>query len=126
MRRFSLVSRVGLLASVVALVVGVIVAAALLAILSLRRAEQREARAKDVTVSTLRVQTLAVEIQSSLRGYVLSRNPRFLTTYHQARAQLPGALSQLDRLVVDDPIQLRRAHSAAADLGSYIRDYAIR
>ncbi|HST18667.1 MAG TPA: ATP-binding protein [Gaiellaceae bacterium] len=123
MRRFSLVSRVGLLASVVALVVGVIVAAALLAILSLRRAEQREARAKDVTVSTLRVQTLAIEIQSSLRGYVLSRNQRFITTYHQARAQLPGALSQLDRLVVDDPIQLRRAHSAAADLNSYIKDY---
>ena len=53
---------------------------------------------------------------------MLSRNPRFLTTYHQARAQLPGALSQLDKLVVDDPIQLRRAHTAAADLAA-LRDY---
>ena len=123
MRRFSLVSRVGLLATVVALVVGIIVAAALLAILSLRRSEQREARAKDVTVATLRVQTLAIEIQSSLRGYVLSRNPRFLTTYHQARGQLPEALSQLDRLVGDDSIQLRRAHTAAAASPQLHHDY---
>ena len=125
MKRFSLVSRVGLLACVVALVVGVIVAAALLAILSLRKSEQSESRAKDVTVATLRVQTLAIEIESSLRGYVISNNhsPRYLTTLRQARGQLPGALSRLDRLVGDDPIQLRRAHDAAGQLQSYLTDY---
>ena len=123
MKRFSLVTRVGLLATVVALVVGVIVAAALLAILSLRKSEQSESRAKDVTVATLRVQTLAVEIQSSLRGYVLSQKPSFLTTLRQARAQLPGALADLDRLVGDDPIQLQRAHAAAEELRGYLTDY---
>ena len=94
MKRLSLVGRVALLASVVALVVGVIVASALVAILSLRHSEARESQAKDVTVATLRVQELAVEIQSSLRGYVLSENPRlnprFLTLLKTQRDQLPG------------------------------------
>ncbi len=127
MTRLSLVGRVALLATVVAVVVGVIVAAALLAILSLRRAEARESRAKDVTVATLRVQTLAVEIQSSLRGYVLSENPRlnprFLALLRDQRRQLPGALTDLDKLVVDDPAQLRRAHAAAQELRDYLTDY---
>jgi signal transduction histidine kinase len=126
-RRLSLVGRVALLATVVAAVVGVIVASALVAILSLRSAEARESSAKDVTVATLRVQTLAVEIQSSLRGYILSenprRNPRFLTLLHSQRAQLPSALSQLYKLVADDPVQLRRAHGAGEELRSYLQDY---
>lgn len=123
MKRLSLVGRVALLASVVALVVGVIVASALVAILSLRHSEARESQAKDVTVATLGVQELAVEIQSSLRGYVLSLSPRFLTSLRERRAELPGALSQLDRLVVDDPVQLRRAHAAAEELRGYLQDY---
>ncbi len=127
MKRLSLVGRVALLASVVALVVGVIVASALVAILSLRHSEARESQAKDVTVATLRVQELAVEIQSSLRGYVLSENPRlnprFLTLLKTQRDQLPGALGQLDKLVADDSVQLRRAHDAAGELTGYLRDY---
>lgn len=127
MKRLSLVGRVALLASVVALVVGVIVASALLAILSLRHAESRESQAKDVTVATLGVQELAVEIQSSLRGYVLSENPRlnprFLTLLRGQRQQLPGALSQLEKLVADDPVQLRRARAAGQELHDYLSDY---
>jgi signal transduction histidine kinase len=125
--RFTLVARVALLATVVAAVIGVIVASALLAILSLRSSEASESRAKDVTVATLRVQTLAVEIQSDLRGYVLSENPRlnprFLSLLREHRAELPGALSDLTKLVVDDPVQLRRAHAAATELRDYLTDY---
>ena len=123
MKRLSLVGRVALLASVVALVVGVIVASALVAIISLRQSESRESQATAVTVATLRVQELATEVQSSLRGYVLSLSPRFLTTLRERRAQLPGAISQLDRLVADDPIQRGRAEIAAFQITGYLRDY---
>jgi len=122
-KRLSLVGRVALLASVVALVVGVIVASALVAIISLRQSESRESQATAVTVATLRVQELATEVQSSLRGYVLSLSPRFLTTLRERRAQLPGAISQLDRLVADDPIQRGRAEIAAFQITGYLRDY---
>ena len=57
MRRFSLVQRVGLFAACVAALVGVLFVAALFAILSLRQAESRESRSKDVTVAALRVRT---------------------------------------------------------------------
>ena len=89
MRRLSLVGRVTLLSSIVAVLVGVMFAAALITIVSLRRSEVSESKAKDVTVATLRVQTLSVDLESALRGYVLSRNRHFLALYNQALRDLP-------------------------------------
>ena len=68
MKRLSLVKRVVVLASAVAMIVVVVVAVALIAIISLRRAESRESRAKDVTAATLRVENVAFDLESSLRG----------------------------------------------------------
>ena len=123
MKRLSLVGRVALLASVVALVVGVIVASALVAILSLRHSEQRESQATEVTVATLHVEELAAEIQSTLRGYVLSPIPHFLTVLDAQRAQLPAATAQLRNLVANDPVQRGRAAEVSSQLTGYLRDY---
>ncbi|MFL5953437.1 MAG: ATP-binding protein [Gaiellaceae bacterium] len=124
MRRLSLVGRVVALASTVAALVIVIVAAALLAIVSLRRAEARESRAKDVTAATLRTQNMAVGVESSLRGYILSGNSRFLTLFNNGRDALPGSLRRLETLVRDDPKQLRRVRAVDEALKLYVSDYA--
>jgi uncharacterized DUF497 family protein len=57
-RRLSLVGRVVVLASAVAMVVVLVVASSLIAIVSLRHAEARESRAKDVAAATLKLQSL--------------------------------------------------------------------
>src|SRR4051794_23560269 len=124
MRRLSLVGRVTLLASIVTVLVVVIAAAALVAIVSLRRAEARESRAKDVTAATLRSENLAVGLESSLRGFILSGNPQFLTLFSDAQKQLPGAIRRLETLLRDDPQQLRRARAVDKALRDYVRDYA--
>lgn len=124
MRPLSLVGRVVALAGAVAVVVGVMLAAALLAILSLRSADARESEAKDVTAATLRLQTIGVEMESSLRGYTLSRSPRFLVSFEQARAALQPALDRLHALVAGDRSQLGRAEDAAVYLQAYVTDYA--
>ena len=124
MRRLSLVGRVSLVASVVTLLVVVIAAAALIAIVSLRRAEARESRAKDVTAATLRSENLAVGLESSLRGFILSGNPRFLTLFSDSEKQLPGSIGRLESLLRDDPQQLRRARAVSGALGDYVHDYA--
>jgi signal transduction histidine kinase len=124
MRRLSLVSRVGLLAAGVAAVVGILFFVALLAILSLRNAESRESHSKDVTVATLRVKTLSADLESALRGFVLSANPRFVDMFHAARAREPADVAKLRALVRNDRPQRARADRAATELHDYVVDYA--
>jgi len=124
MRRRSLLGRVLTLTSAVAIVVGIMIAAALVAIISLRRSEARESRAKDVTTATLKVENLTSNIESSLRGYTLVRSPVFLNSLYSARRALPGAFHHLETLLEDDPQQLRRARSVRNDVDAYVQDYA--
>jgi signal transduction histidine kinase len=124
MRRLSLVGRVTLVASIVTVLVVVIAAAALVAIISLRRAEARESRAKDVTAATLRYENLAVGLESSLRGFIASGNGRFRTLLSNTQKQLPGAARRLETLLRDDPEQLRRARAVDGRLRDYVNDYA--
>ena len=123
--RLSLVGRVVVLASAVAMVVVLVVAAALIAIISLRRAEARESRAKDVTTATLRVENIAFDLESSLRGYTLSGDARFITLFDDSKAGMPAALRRLKALVEDDPEQLRRAQAADGFMRRYVTDYAV-
>jgi signal transduction histidine kinase len=122
-RRLSLVQRVGLFAAGVAALVGILFVAALIAILSLRSAESRESHSKDVSVATLRVKARSADLESALRGYVLSGNPRFLDLYREARAHVHGDVATLRGLVRHDPPQRVRADQAASELNGYVADY---
>jgi signal transduction histidine kinase len=124
MKRLSLVGRVVVLASAVAMVVVLVVAAALIAIISLRRAEARESRAKDVTAATLRAENVAFDLESSLRGYILSGNSHFITLFNDARTSMPLALGHLKTLVADDQEQLGRVQATDGLLRAYVTDYA--
>jgi signal transduction histidine kinase len=123
--RLSLVGRVVVLASAVAMVVVLVVAAALIAIISLRRAEARESRAKDVTTATLRVENIAFDLESSSRGYTLTGDRRFITLFYAARTGMPVAVGRLKKLVADDPEQFRRAREAEGLMRRYVTDYAL-
>jgi CHASE3 domain sensor protein len=124
-RKLSLVRRVSLLAVGVAALVGVLFAAALIAILALRNANARESHSKDVTVATLRVRTVSADLDSALRGYVLSGNKRFLTLFSDAHARVPNEIGHLRTLVRHDAPQRLRAANAAQELHLYLTDYAL-
>jgi PAS domain S-box-containing protein len=49
-----------------------------------------------------------VEMESSLRGYELSRDPRFVDSFQQSKAQLPDKMNQLIELTADNQLQQRR------------------
>lgn len=124
MRRLSLVGRVMVVSSIVTALVVVIAAAALVAIISLRRAEARESRAKDVTAAALRSENLSVGLESALRGFILSDNQRFLTIFAETERQLPSANRRLESLLRDDGEQLQRARAVDGALHDYVHDYA--
>lgn len=124
MKRLSLVGRVVVLASAVAMVVVLVVASSLIAIVSLRHAEARESRAKDVAAATLRLQSISADLESSLRGYAITGNKQFESRFNAADAALPSAFRSLETLVADDSQQLRRAENAQQLLTRFVSDVA--
>jgi signal transduction histidine kinase len=99
--------------------VGSVFVVMLLAVSAVREAERREARSKDVTVASLALEKLVLDMQAGVRGFVTTRNDRFLTPLTTARRELPQQIDELERLVADSPGQRRRVR----ELGQEIRDY---
>jgi signal transduction histidine kinase len=114
---------------VASLILAILVASAfaviLIAVTTLREATTREARAKDVTAATLRLEKLVVDLETGLRGFVLTGQERFLQPWTQARAQLPRQLAAFKPLGERDPVQRRRAERIEMLINEYILDHAV-
>jgi signal transduction histidine kinase len=122
--RGGLVSRVFVIAFLVAAVVGAIFVVFLLAVTSLRGAVDRESHSKDVTAATLGVETLVADFETGLRGYILTRRAASRQPYDRALKRWALAASRLHFLVEEDPVQERRARSLTNNLRLYVHDYA--
>jgi len=116
-----------LAASVVlaALVAGIF-AILILAVVALEDARDREAHSKDVTSATVIVEKLVIDLETGLRGFVLTNNRRFRDPFQRAREELPQRLGELETLVADSPEQRRRARSLRIAIDRYINDFALQ
>jgi signal transduction histidine kinase len=121
----SLAARVFAATALLAAVVIAVFAVLLLASSSLRDATDRESRAKEVTVETLMLQRLVLDLENGVRGFVITGNERFLEPWRSARRQLPDQITKVQRLVEASPEQALRARALAALIRSYERDYTI-
>jgi signal transduction histidine kinase len=111
------------------LLVGALVATVfivmLLAVSALRKAERREAHSKDVTVATLGVEKLMLDMQAGVRAFVSTGKQRFLAPMTNARRQLPQQLDELARLVSESPEQRQRVRELTSEINNYRDTYAI-
>lgn len=124
MRLRSLSTRVEVAVLVVAAVVAAAFVVTIATTLSLRKTTTRETHSKDVVATTLQAQTLVVDFETGIRGYVISRNQQFLQPWRQARAAWPATITHLRELVLHDHEESQRAASVAALVASYQTDYA--
>jgi signal transduction histidine kinase len=108
-----------------ALVIAAAFATLLLAVFALRDATEQEGRAKDVTAASLELEKLVVDLETGLRGFVITRNARFLTPWESARPELPSALRNFEQLSAHDPMQLRRARALVVEINAYVDDYLV-
>ena len=85
-----------LLASIAlaAIVVGVFVAT-ILAVSAARTATHQEARSKNLSVAALRLEKLVLDVENGVRGYALTKDPRFLAPYKDAKSSTPGPAKAL-------------------------------
>jgi signal transduction histidine kinase len=124
MKSRSLSARMIAASIVLAVLVAASFAVLISAVSTLDDARVREAHSKDVSSATVLVEKLVIDIESGVRGFVLSGNLRLLRPYTQARAELPRRLDSLERLVAENPAQVRRARNLRTAIQGYIRDYA--
>ncbi len=110
---------------VLALLIAGVFSLLLIAVLNLREATNREAHSKDVTVASLALEKLVVDLETGVRGFVIAGNPRLLDPWTNARRRIPERINALERLVRDDAEQLRRVRGLAAAISAYEEDYSL-
>jgi signal transduction histidine kinase len=130
-RGSSLAFRITTAAVVVAVVVAVAFVVTIATTLDLRRSTSRESHSKDVVAATLQAQTLVIDLETGIRGYVISGSltggspkPQFLQPWRTARNSWPQAIRRLEQLVRGDREEEQRAHTVARLVDQYEADYA--
>src|SRR3954452_2611572 len=83
-----------------------------------RTSERIIAKAGDLRSSLL-------SIESAERGFLLTGQEQFLGPFEKARLKWPGQSEDLQDLVVDDPIQARRAAILDRRIRRYVQGYAV-
>jgi signal transduction histidine kinase len=91
------------------------------AISTLRTAAEDERHANEVTAAALRIEKLVVDLETGLRGLVITRNAVFLGPWSEARRLLPAQLAEFERLTRAD----ERQHARAQQLVNAIEGYQV-
>ena len=122
--RAGLTRRMVLASGVVALLVSGAFVVLLLAIDNLREASDETRDVREELIAADRLEKLVIDLETGVRGFVITGEERFLDPWNEARDAFPRQGRRLERLVADDPEQLRRVRRIIQDSRSYIREYA--
>jgi signal transduction histidine kinase len=122
----SLSARMIVASVVLALLVAGVFAVLIQAVSALNEATAREARAKEVTAATVGLEKLVIDLETGLRGFVLSGDNRFLTPYTDGRKELPRQLSEFERLSDSNPSQERLGQLVVKRIRDYVNEWAER
>src|SRR4051812_41809221 len=114
----SLRIRVLAAAGLIALVSAATFAVMLDSLLEQRGAATAATNTTDALTGVADVQRLALDLETGVRGYVLTADRSFLAPYENARRELPGELARL-AAVPNDPVQRARIVRLRRDLGAY-------
>src|SRR5437763_5910225 len=116
-----LLARIALSAIVVAVGLAIVFGVLFLAILTLRDRSVEAAHTQQVIATANRLQTLVIDLETSVRGFVITKNERDLGPWLRAQQRYPDAMEKLLALRKDNP----RQHSRALVLQSSIHSYLL-
>ncbi|MCU1626178.1 MAG: Histidine kinase [Pseudonocardia sp.] len=119
-----LTRRMVVASGMLALVVGAAFAVLLFSITNLQQAEQGARQSEAVLVAANRLERLVIDIDSGLRGFLITGQDDVLGPSQAAQSAFPDQAGALERLVAGDPQQERRAREITQTGTSYIQDYS--
>ena len=107
MRR-GLTGRMVVASGLLAIVVGGAFAVVLFTITDLRGTTDLRRETREALVAADVLEKHVIDLETGLRGFVITRDESFLEPANEARAALPGSARALERLAADEPVQLAR------------------
>jgi signal transduction histidine kinase/CHASE3 domain sensor protein len=121
----SLTIRMLAASALLALVVASAFAALVWTVATLHESGRASERSRDVTVAATELERLVVDLQAGARGFLITRDERYLEPWRRARALIEPTGARLLALIRDKQ-QARRARAIRAQVRSYLRDYSLQ
>jgi PAS domain S-box-containing protein len=110
---------------IVAVALGVVFALLLHTVDVSRNRDAQARHSADVLESAAGVEGSVIDLETGLRGYIISGQTRFLEPYTRARSTQPARMKKLEELVQDNPPQAALARQLDTQLNSYVSEYAV-
>jgi signal transduction histidine kinase/CHASE3 domain sensor protein len=111
----------GLLATIV----GGAFAVVLFAITELRGTTDLRRQTREALVAADTLEKHVIDLETGLRGFVITHDEHFLEPADEARAALPGSVRALERRAAGEPVQLARVQRIAGAMNAYVTQYAL-
>jgi signal transduction histidine kinase/CheY-like chemotaxis protein/HPt (histidine-containing phosphotransfer) domain-containing protein len=123
LRYRSLTTPIAALCGGTGLIVAAIFTVLLISVINLRSENSSARRASDLLAESSTVEQSAVDLETGLRGYLITRQRPFLAPYLHAKAHLPREVAELRRLV-GAQAERNQVDKVAQSISSYISGYA--
>jgi signal transduction histidine kinase len=122
--RGGLLLRTAIASGTLAVIVGGAFAVLLVAVEDLRSSARMEALSETELDAADRLERLVVDIETGLRGFVITRQEQFLQPFNAGRVTFRDQLAALQSNEVNST-QARRLQAIAGDVGAYVNAYAV-
>ena len=108
-----------------ALAIAAVLAVMLASIHALDRSADRSRQSEQVVAATNRLFTSLIDVETGVRGFVITGRSDFLQPFERATASLPGEAQELDALLAGEPAERAEARQIATAIESYVGAYAL-
>jgi signal transduction histidine kinase len=122
--RSGLVARIAVSAFVVGVGLALVFAVLFLAITGLRQRSLESSHSQQVIATASQLQTLVIDLETGLRGFVITDDESYLQPWRHAQQRYPDSLSKLIRLTRDNRVQHGRALTIGRAIDSYFRSFS--
>ena len=123
--RHGLTGRMVVASALLATIVGGAFAVVLVTIMQLRGTTDLRRDTREALVAADVFEKQVIDLETGLRGFVITRDESFLEPAQAARAALPGRARALERLSADEPVQLARVRRIVRASDAYVRQYVL-
>jgi signal transduction histidine kinase len=120
-----LTRRMVVVSGLLALIIGTGFAVLLVSVADLRTTERRARHSEQVLAAANQLERLVIDLETGQRGFAITSQEHFLQPWRAAQIAVPGQASTLQRLVIGNPVQQRRAQRITQAVTSYVRDYSV-
>jgi signal transduction histidine kinase len=122
--RGRLLARIAFSAIAVAVGLAIVFAVLFLAVVSLRHRSVEARNSQQVIATANRLQTLVIDLETGVRGFVITKDQKDLAPWRSAQLRYPGAIQKLLRLSEENRLQHSRALAIKAAIQTYLTTYS--